>query len=376
MPGSQPKVPVSFYYQDESDPGPYPVPPDAPIEGGPNGDGDRHVLVIDRDACTLYEMYDAHPLNGGQSWQAGSGAVFDLTSNSLRPDFWTSADAAGLPIFAGLVRYDEAVGQQLITHALRFTVQRTRRAFIHPATHFASDAIDPALPPMGLRLRMKAGFDCSGFAAEIRVMCTALKKYGMFVADNGSDWFISGAPDSRWNDDTLHQLSQITGAAFEAVYTGEPITEGGPPPPTSTPAPTASPVPAPTPSPTPTPTLTPSPAPTPTPTLTPTPTAATTPVPSPTPTPGLTLRQGDVDCSGAIDAADALRILLHTAALPSPPAADPCPAVGETYAGRSFGDIDCSGEVEALDALDVLRYAAQLPPLPAGPGCPDIDSPL
>jgi hypothetical protein len=221
--GGQPKVPVSFYYADESDPGPYPIPPNAPIEGGADSDGDRHVIVVDDDDCVLYEMYDARPVNGGASWQGGSGAVFDLTSNQLRPDFWTSADAAGLPIFAGLVRYDEVVKQGAINHALRFTVQETRRAFIHPATHYASSSTDPDLPPMGLRFRMKAGYDCSQFSQEVQVICAALKRYGMFVADNGSDWFVSGAPDQRWNDDALGDLKQISGDAFEVVDSGEPV---------------------------------------------------------------------------------------------------------------------------------------------------------
>ena len=224
--GSQPKVPVTFDYADESDPGPYPVPPDAPIEGGANADGDRHVIVLDRDNCKLYEMFYAHPVNGGASWTAGSGAVFDLRSNALRPDYWTSADAAGLPIFAGPVRYDEVVERAAINHALRFTVSQTRRAFIHPATHYASSNTNPALPPMGMRFRMKAGYDCSWASAEVRVICAALKRYGMIVADNGSDWFISGAPDPRWNNDALGDLKAIPGDAFEVVDTGEAVVTG------------------------------------------------------------------------------------------------------------------------------------------------------
>ena len=225
VPGDQPKVPVSFLYADESDPGPYPIPPDAPIEGGPNADGDRHILVLDRHHCLLYEMFDAHPQSDG-SWWAGSGAVFDLTSNELRPDFWTSADAAGLPIFPGLVRYDEVVEQSRIDHALRFTVSRTQRAFIHPATHFASSDTNPDLPPMGLRLRMKARYDCSAYSPEVQVICDALQRYGMFVADNCSDWFVSGAHDPRWDDDALGDLKLIPGSAFEVVDTGdEPITD-------------------------------------------------------------------------------------------------------------------------------------------------------
>jgi hypothetical protein len=221
--GDQVRVPVTFEYGDESDPGPYPIPPDAPIEGGAASDGDRHVIAIDDDRCVLYELFDAHPLDGGVEWRAGSGAVFDLSSNRLRPDYWTSADAAGLPIFAGLVRYDQVVTEGMIDHALRFTAEPTQRAFIHPATHYASNVDDPSLPPMGLRLRMKWMYECSLLSSEVQVICDALKKYGMFLADNGSDWFISGAPDDRWVDDHLADLSQITGDAFEVVDTGEEV---------------------------------------------------------------------------------------------------------------------------------------------------------
>ena len=217
----QEKVPVTFYYEDESDPGPYPIPTDVPIEGGPASTGDRHVLVLDIDNCMLYELFDAWPVDGGRSWEAGSGAIFELTSNLLRPDGWTSADAAGLPIYPGLVRYEEVVERGEINHALRFTVSPTQRGYIHPATHYASSRTDPALPPMGLRVRMKASYDCSGFSLEVQVICTALKKYGMFVADNGSNWFISGAPDSRWSDENLADLKHIYGNAFEVVFTGE-----------------------------------------------------------------------------------------------------------------------------------------------------------
>jgi hypothetical protein len=221
--GDQPKVPVSFTYSDESDPGPYPIPPDAPIEGGPNGTGDRHVIVVDRNNLKLYEMFNAFPQGNG--WVADSGAVFDLRSNRLRPDFWTSADAAGLPILAGLVRYDEVMVKGEIKHALRFTAARTRRAFIHPATHFASSSTDPNLPPMGLRLRLKRGYNIASFPAEVQVILRALKTYGMFLADNGSNWFISGAPHPRWNDDALGEIRAVKGSAFEVVYTGEPITD-------------------------------------------------------------------------------------------------------------------------------------------------------
>jgi len=217
----QEKVPVSFLYDDESDPGPYPIPPDAPIEGGPDADGDRHVIVLDETDCVLYELFDAHP--SGDGWEAGSGAVFDLISNELRPDFWTSADAAGLPIYPGLVRYEEVVDSGAIDHALRFTVSETQRGFIHPATHFASDSTDPGLPPMGLRLRMRAGYDCGAYSTEVQVVCTALKRYGMLVADNGSDWFITGSHDPRWDDEALGDLKRIPGGAFEVVDTGEPV---------------------------------------------------------------------------------------------------------------------------------------------------------
>ena len=216
--GTQKKVPVTFEYADESDPGPYPIPSNAPIEGGPSSDGDRHVLVLDVDDQLLYELYAAYPQADG-SWRAGSGAIFDLGSNALRPDGWTSADAAGLPILPGLVRYDEAVTEGVIDHALRFTVARTQKAYIYPATHEASSSTDPDLPPMGLRVRLKAGFDISGFSPEVRVILQALKTYGMMVADNGSSWYVSGAPDPRWSDDDLHELGQVKGSDFEVVDT-------------------------------------------------------------------------------------------------------------------------------------------------------------
>jgi hypothetical protein len=212
--GSQPKVPISFDNADESDPGPYPFPPDVPVEAG----GDAHVLVIDRDACRLYETFDSHRV--GDGWHCGSGAVFDLRSNALRPNGWTSADAAGLPIFPGLVRRDEVLAGG-IHHALRFTVRRTQRAYVHPATHFASDDSDPDLPPMGLRVRLKASYDTSGFTGAPLVILTALKRYGMFVADNGSDWFITGETNTAWNDDELAPLKSVPGDAFEVVALGE-----------------------------------------------------------------------------------------------------------------------------------------------------------
>jgi hypothetical protein len=224
--GSQPKVPVRFDYDDESDPGPYPIPRDAPIEGGANSDGDRHILVIDRDNCVLYELFDAHPDTDG-SWRAGSGAIFPLRSNALRPGGWTSADAAGLPIFPGLVRYDEVAAGE-ITHALRFTAAQTQRAFLWPARHFASSLTGAQYPPMGLRMRLRASFDVSGFSAPVQVILRALKKYGMILADNGSSWFISGAPDPRWNDDLLvGELARVKGADFEAVDASSLMADAG-----------------------------------------------------------------------------------------------------------------------------------------------------
>jgi hypothetical protein len=222
--GSQGRVPVTFDYADESDPGPYPIPADAPIEGGPSGTGDRHVLVIDRDSWTLYELFAAYPVNGGASWRAGSGAVFDLSSNELRPAGWTSADAAGLPIFPGLVRYEEAVERGEIAHALRFTCPTTRRAYVHPARHWASSRTDANLPPMGMRVRLKASVDLTTYPAEVRVILTALKTYGMLLADNGSAFYISGAPDPRWSDDNLATLGRLTGADFEVVKMGTIVT--------------------------------------------------------------------------------------------------------------------------------------------------------
>jgi hypothetical protein len=214
----QARVPMTFDYPDESEPGPYPIPADAPVEGGPSASGDRHVLVVDASTCTLYELYAATYV--GPGWHAGSGAVFDLSSNALRPDYWTSADAAGLPILAGLVRYDEAAQTGEIGHALRFTMRHTQRAFIHPATHYASASTDPALPPMGLRVRLKASYDLTRFSGASRAVLAALKRYGMFVADNGSDWYVSGATDARWNDTELDQLKTVPAAAFEVVRTG------------------------------------------------------------------------------------------------------------------------------------------------------------
>jgi hypothetical protein len=214
--GSQRKVPVSFEYADESDRGPYPIPPGAPIEGGRNADGDRHVIVVDRKRCRLYEVFAAYPR--GSSWTAGSGAIWNLRSNRLRPRGWTSADAAGLPILPGLARYDE-VKRGRIDHALRFTTDRTRRAFIYPARHFASDLTDPNLPAMGQRVRLRRDYDISRFPRQARIVLTALKRYGMILADNGSPWYLSGAPDSRWSNDQLHTLGRVPGSAFEVVDT-------------------------------------------------------------------------------------------------------------------------------------------------------------
>ena len=215
--GTQARVPVSFYYGNESDPGPYPVPPHAPIEGGASSTGDRHVLVIDADNWKLYEMFDAHPVSGGASWTGGSGAIFDMTTGTVRPAGWTSADAAGLPILPGLVRYDEVAIHHAIEHALRFSCARTRKAYIPPARHSAGSQTSANFGPMGMRVRLKQSVDISGFSASNQVILKALKKYGMFLADNGSDMFLSGAPDPRWSDDDLHNLTKVHGSDFEVV---------------------------------------------------------------------------------------------------------------------------------------------------------------
>ncbi len=223
--GTQAKVPVSFYYGDESDAGPYPVPPYAPIEGGPSSTGDRHVLVIDGDGWKDYEMFDAHPVNGGASWTGGSGAIFDMTTGTTRPAGWTSADAAGLPILPGLVRYDEVAIHHAIAHALRFSCAHSRKAYVSPARHSAGSGTSADLPPMGMRVRLKASFDISSYSAANKVILTALKKYGMFLADNGSDMFLSGAPDPRWSDDDLHNLTQVHGSDFEVVQMSGLVTQ-------------------------------------------------------------------------------------------------------------------------------------------------------
>ena len=216
VPGAQPRVAVRFEYDDESDAGPYPVPADAPIEGGAPSAGDRHVLVVDSARCVLYELFAAYP-NADGTWRAGSGAIYDLRSNALRPPGWTSADAAGLPILPGLVRYEEVAAGE-IAHALRFTVPQTRRAFTWPARHFASSLTGAQYPRMGERFRLRASFDVGGFAPEVQVILRALKKYGMILADNGSAWYLTGVPDARWNDDVLvSQLARVKGSDFEAV---------------------------------------------------------------------------------------------------------------------------------------------------------------
>ncbi len=212
---SQPKSFVDFLYGDESDDGPYPIPSDVAIEGGPGADGDRHAIIVDRDSCTLFELFDLHP-----SWNAGSGAIWDLHSNALRPRGWTSADAAGLPILPGLARYDE-VARGSIKHALRFTVERSRRAYIYPARHFASSYTSRNLPPMGLRLRLRSDFPVARFPYQARIVLRALKRYGMIVADNGSSWYISGVPDPRWNNNALHTLHRVQGSDFRVVDTSK-----------------------------------------------------------------------------------------------------------------------------------------------------------
>jgi hypothetical protein len=207
---------VKFHYASESDKGPYPIPRDVKIEGGKDSDGDRHALIVDRKACKLYELYSLRRVEG--RWRAGSGAIWNLESNKLRPKGWTSADAAGLPILAGLARYNE-VKRGRIDHALRFTVSQTRAKYIYPARHFASESNDENLPPMGLRVRLKKSFKIKGFPRQVRIVLRALKRYGMIVADNGADWYISGAPNPNWNNDALHRLHEVEGRNFVVVDT-------------------------------------------------------------------------------------------------------------------------------------------------------------
>jgi hypothetical protein len=214
----QRNLPIHYTaYGDESDPGPFPIPGGAPVEGGNRSDGDRHVLVVDRASCTLYELYRAFfRARPRPHWNADSGAAWDLGGAALRPDGWTSADAAGLPIFPGLIRYDEVAAGRL-DHAIRVTFESTRDAWIHPASHCAGDTSDAAAPPMGLRLRLKAGYGLGGFTGAARTIALAMKRYGLIVADNGSNWFFSGSSDRRWDDGNLNQLKRIPGAAFEVV---------------------------------------------------------------------------------------------------------------------------------------------------------------
>jgi len=223
VPITQKKVPVTFGYASQSNKGPYPIPPNAEIEGGKHAGGDRHVLVLQQGVCKLYEMWRAFPIHGGKRWKAGSGALFHLNSNKLRPNGWTSADAAGLPIMPALIKCDEVNKDKVINHALRVTFNETQMGYIHPATHYASDSKDPSLPPMGLRLRMKASYDISNLTGQSLVVAVAMKKYGMFVADNGSNWYFQGQGGKQakcWNDNDLDQLKNIPGSAFEVVKTG------------------------------------------------------------------------------------------------------------------------------------------------------------
>ncbi len=211
-----PRSRVSFAYADESDRVRYPIPQHVHIEGGVQATGDRHAILVDKSACRLYELYDLR--HSGHGWTAGSGAVWSLRSNHLRPAGWTSADAAGLPIFPGLARWDE-VSRGVIDHALRFTAPRTRRAYVYPARHYASSSNDPSLPPMGLRVRLKASVNVASFPRQARVVLRALQRYGMILADNGSPWYVSGAPNRHWSNDDLHSLGRLTGADFEVVDT-------------------------------------------------------------------------------------------------------------------------------------------------------------
>jgi len=210
---------LSFEYADESDKGPYPIPANVPIEGAPGhlDSGDRHALIVDSDSCRLYELYALQ--RSGTHWTAGSGAIFNLRSNALRPAGWTSADAAGLPILPGLARWDGDAATGAIRPALRFTAERTRRAYVYPARHYASSSTDPSLPPMGLRVRLKASIDISKLPPQARIVAQAMKTYGLILADNGSSWYVSGAPSPHWSNDQLHALGTLHGSDFEVVDT-------------------------------------------------------------------------------------------------------------------------------------------------------------
>src|SRR5262249_24404279 len=225
---SQSPVTVNLQaYADESDPGPMPIPSNAPIEGDPNPSGDQHVLVLDNNQCWLYELFNAHPAGGG-AWNADSTAVWDLLSNEQRPSTWTSADGAGLPIFPGLLRYDE-VAAGSIKHAIRFTLQHSRAAFTPPASRWAANSSDPNAAPMGMKMRLKSSFNISGFSPQNQVILQALKKYGIIMADNGSSMYLSGAPDDRWNNDDLHKLSSLKASDFEVVQMGTVYTQSNVP---------------------------------------------------------------------------------------------------------------------------------------------------
>jgi hypothetical protein len=225
VPSSQPGVSMTFNYADQSDPGPYPFPSNALVEGGANSGGDMHVLVVQQGKCLLYETWNS--TMSGNGWTCGSGAKFDLSSNTLRPDGWTSADAAGLPVLPGLVKVSEVKAGK-IGHAMRFTMNNSQQGYIHPATH-AAGKMDTSLPPMGLRLRLKASFDTSPFTGATLVILTAMKQYGIILADNGSDWYISGDSDDAWTplmDQLVSDFGMIHGSDFEAVDTG-PISTAG-----------------------------------------------------------------------------------------------------------------------------------------------------
>jgi len=219
IPRGQKRVRVQFEYSGESDLSAYPIPPDAAVERNGNPGSDRHIIVIDKDDCVLWELFATQKQKDG-TWKAGSGAIYDLKCNCMRPDGWTAADAAGLPILPGLVRYDEVEAGE-IRHALRFTAEKTRKDWVWPARHAASQLADRQYPPMGQRFRLKADVDLSGFSKEAQVVLQALKKYGMMLADNGGNWFLSGTPDDRWPQQMIDDLRRIKGSDFEAVDAGD-----------------------------------------------------------------------------------------------------------------------------------------------------------